>query len=112
MEENIRTFEDSDNVKRLLDRCPIAMAVQEKDGKFVYLNNKFLETFGYTMEDIPTVDDWWPRAYPDVEYRRKVIDSWGAAAKKAIEDRKETAAHEWRVTCKDGTLRDIEFRMA
>lgn len=102
----------NDNLRRLLDRCPIAMAVQEKDGKFVFLNDKFVETFGYTIEEMPTVDDWWPLAYPDEEYRRKVLNSWKSAARKAIRDKMETDTQEWKVTCKDGSVRDVEFRMA
>ncbi len=103
---------NEDNFRRLIERNPVAMAVADKTGKFIHFNNKFVETFGYTIADIPTVDDWWPLAYPEPEYRQKVINSWRSAARKAIKDGKETENHEWRVRCKDGSLRDIEFRMA
>ncbi|MBF0506991.1 MAG: EAL domain-containing protein [Nitrospirae bacterium] len=103
---------DENSFRRLIDRNPVAMAVADKKGNFLHFNNRFLETFGYTIEDIPTVDDWWPLAYPDEEYRQRVMRGWGAAASKAIENKKDTESQEWRVTCKDGTLRDIEFRMA
>ena len=106
----LRSNEDS--FRRLLDRNPVAMAVADKNGKFVHFNNKFMKTFGYTIEDIPTVDDWWPRAYPDAQYRQKVMHSCKSAARKAIKNKKETDTQEWKVTCKDGTVRDIEFRMA
>ncbi len=106
LRSNVESF------RRLLDRNPVAMAVTDKNGKFIFFNNKFLETFGYTLEDIPTVDDWWPRAYPDAQYRQKVFHSWKSAAMKAIRNKEETETKEWRVTCKDGTVRDIEFRMA
>jgi hypothetical protein len=29
-----------------------------------YLNRSFTEQFGYTMDDIPTLDSWFARAYP------------------------------------------------
>lgn len=103
---------NEDNLRRLIERNPVAMAVTEKDGKFVFFNNKFIETFGYTLDDIPSVDHWWPLAYPDEHYRQKVVDSWRAAARKAIKNKNETGTQEWRVTCKNGSLRDIEFRMA
>ena len=101
-----------ENFRNLIDRNPVAMAVAEKNGKFIFFNDKFIKTFGYTLDDISTVDDWWPLAYPDEEYRQKVIDAWKAGASKAIEDKKETDTKDWTVTCKNGTLRDIEFRMA
>ncbi|MGD0283537.1 MAG: EAL domain-containing protein [Dissulfurispiraceae bacterium] len=103
---------DKGNIRRLIERSPVAMAVVDKEGKFLHFNNKFVETFGYTLDDIPTVDDWWPLAYPDEEYRREVLDSWGASARQAIKNRSETESQEWKVTCKNGALRDIEFRMA
>src|SRR5208283_4955887 len=110
VEETLKKSEE--HFKQLIDRNPIAMAVSDKEGKFIFFNNKFMETFGYTGEDIPTVDDWWPLAYPDEEYRQKVINGWRTAAKKAIKNGKQTEPQEWRVTCKDGSLRDIEFRMS
>ena len=100
-----------ENFRILIDRNPVAMAVADKSGKFIYFNSSFIETFGYTLEDIPTVDDWWPLAYPEREYRQKVIESWRAAAMKAIKNKNRTESQEWRVRCKDGASRDIEFRM-
>lgn len=109
-EEALKKREES--FRRVIDRNPVAMAVTDKKDKFMFFNNKFIETFGYTMEDMPTVDDWWPRAYPDAEYRKKVINGWTTAANKAIKDRKQRSPQEWRVTCEDGSVRDIEFGMS
>jgi diguanylate cyclase (GGDEF)-like protein/PAS domain S-box-containing protein len=107
-----KLVKSEDNLRRLIERNPVAMAVVDKSGKFIFLNNRFITTFGYTIEDMPTVDHWWSLAYPDEHYRQKVVDSWKAAAIKAIKDKKETGTQEWRVICKDGSLRDIEFKMA
>ncbi|MGO9377131.1 MAG: PAS domain S-box protein [Dissulfurispiraceae bacterium] len=109
-EESLKKREE--NFRQLIDRNPVAMAVADKDGKFSFFNNKFIETFGYTLEDISSVDEWWPRAYPDEEYRQKVINGWRTAANKAIRGIKQMGHQEWRVTCKDGSFRDIEFSMA
>ncbi|MBF0506812.1 MAG: PAS domain S-box protein, partial [Nitrospirae bacterium] len=109
-EDDLKVSEE--NFRRLVDRNPVAMTVADKSGKFIYFNSRFKETFGYTLEDIPTVDDWWPLAYPDEEYRQKVIDGWRAAARKAIKNKDQTESREWRVRCRDGSSRDIEFKMA
>ncbi|MGO9614494.1 MAG: PAS domain S-box protein [Dissulfurispiraceae bacterium] len=103
---------NEENFRQLIERIPIAIAVADKKGNFIFFNCKFVETFGYTIEDIPSVDAWWLLAYPNEEYRAKVMHSWRAAASKAIREGKETESREWRVTCKDGSFRDIEFRMA
>ncbi len=113
-EDSLKMSEE--NLRRLMDRNPVAMAVADKSGRFIYFNSRFIETFGYTLEDIPTVDDWWPLAYPDKVYREKILGIWRAAARKAIRNRDQTeskeAREEARVRCKDGSSRDIEFRMA
>ena len=33
-------------------------------GDLRYINHRFTETFGYTLADVPTIDDWWQSAYP------------------------------------------------
>ncbi len=109
-EETLKKREE--NFRQFIDSNPVAMAVTDKSGKFRFFNNKFMETFGYTMDDIPTLDEWWQRAYPDEEYRQKVMNSWRTAANKAIKDRKHRVPQEWRVSCRDGSLRNIEFRMS
>lgn len=108
--EQLRINED--NSRRMLDRIPVAMAAMDKGGRFILLNDRFISTFGYTLEDMPTVDDWWPLAYPDPQYRQEVLDSWKGAAAKTGADNKKKASQEWKVTCKDGTVRDIDVRMA
>lgn len=102
---------NEENFRRLIDRNPVAMAVATKNGEFISFNNKFVETFGYTLHDIHTVNDWWPLAYPDEEYRQQVMNSWRMAAARARKEGGETETRVWRVTCKDGSVRDIEFKM-
>jgi len=84
-------------LKLLIDHNPVAMAVADKGGKFIYFNIRFIETFGYTLEDVPTVDDWWTLACPDEEYRQRVINSWRAAAIKLIGNIDQTESKAWRV---------------
>ena len=38
-----------------------------------YLNPAFIRTFGYDLDDIPRLADWWPKAYPDIAYRQWVV---------------------------------------
>jgi PAS domain-containing protein len=35
-------------------------------------NDRFVKLFGYSVEDIPGVQHWWPIAYPDESYREGV----------------------------------------
>jgi PAS domain-containing protein len=60
----------------IFDATPVPFAINDQYGRIVMLNRAFVETIGYTLEDIPTLSDWWPLAYPDAGYRQWVTDNW------------------------------------
>ena len=98
--------------RAIIESSPVAMAVNDEHQNITFLNRKFIETFGYTLADIPTLAEWWPRAYPYPDYRQRVAQEWQAAVDKARWDRTEIEPMECKVTGKDGTVRDIRFSMA
>lgn len=91
------------------DKMPIAACMVDKDGNMFYHNNRFIELFGYAAEEIPKLDDWWPRAYPDDQYRDWVIETWSGCVRRSEETGTDIEAKEYRVTCKDGRTRDMEI---
>lgn len=75
-----------------------------------YLNEKFLEEVGYSYSEIPTIDKWYEHAYPDEEYRRKVISSWD---KEEIESQQKGTVFvktQSQITCKNGVKRWYEIK--
>jgi len=96
---------------QLIEVSPIPLAIQEQ-GHVVYVNRKFVEMFGYTLEEIPTLDHWWLLAYPDEDYRESVKQAWQVAAEGTSKDHDEFEPQEFRVTCKDGSVRDILFMVS
>ena len=57
----------------IIDASPVPMAVNDEHANITFVNRKFVQAFGYTLEDIPTVAAWWPRAYPDPAYRQRIV---------------------------------------
>jgi len=105
-EEALRKSEEK--FRTLVTSAPIGLSFIAKDGTYEYVNPKFVEMFGYTAGDVPKGKKWFEKAYPDPEYRKKVVACW-------IEDVKGTKVGEIRprgftVTCKDGSEREILFR--
>ncbi|WP_161957583.1 bacteriohemerythrin [Mariprofundus sp. EBB-1] len=96
----------------MINSAPLPMAVNDNGQNITLLNEKFVEMFGYTLADIPTLEAWWPRAYPDPEYRQQVMQGWDDAIEKARHSADAFGPLEFNVTCKDGTIRDILFSMA
>ncbi len=94
--------------KTLCANAPFGMAIIGKDGAFDYVNPKFEEMFGYSLNEVPNGRAWFRSIYPDSTYRKLVIGAW-------IEDMKQTEPGETRnrifeVTCKDGRKKLIHFR--
>lgn len=94
---------------RVLTHLPMAIAISSLDrtAGITYLNAQFVNTFGYTLEDIPTVAAWAQRAYPDASYRQASMDWWSAAVETAIATAGQVESKEFHVTCKDGSGRDV-----
>ena len=62
----------------LVDEAPYGIALLNADGSIAYVNPAFTRMLGYTLEDIPDIAAWWDKAYPDPDYRQRVIDAWQA----------------------------------
>jgi PAS domain S-box-containing protein len=94
--------------RNLAEAAPSGISIIGKDGRYKYLNPKFINMFGYNLDDIPTGREWFPKAFPDSSYRDMVISDWKKEFKKAQVG--EVKARTFRVTCKDGTVKVIDFR--
>lgn len=100
--------ESKEKFRSLVTHAPIGLSLITKEGKYEYINPKFTEIFGYTLEDIPNGKDWFGKAYPDPEYRQKVIANWKGAL---IGGKRELSRPRiFKVTCKDGATKEIIFK--
>ena len=104
-EEAIASERDR-RVRALFDAAPIGLAYV-KGHVIESLNRQFIALFGYGADDIPTVDDWWPRAYPDPAYRQEVMETWDALIAIALAGDGKVESREYRVHTKDG--RDLDM---
>ncbi|MDD2833948.1 MAG: diguanylate cyclase [Methylotenera sp.] len=78
MQLNAQLRQDNQQLKHIINACPVPIAINDKDGNIMSLNLEFIKTFGYTLDDIPTLSAWWPKAYPDQKYRASVIARWSS----------------------------------
>jgi len=76
--------ESEHQFRQFIMECPVAIAINSPDGGMDLLNTRFVSTFGYTLDDIPTLDAWWLCAYPDPEYRGHVRTEWQRDVKNAL----------------------------
>ena len=104
-EEHIRQAEV--RFRNIIEASPIPFALNDTDLNITYLNSAFTRTFGYDQSDIPTVATWWPKAYPDENYRQKVAQEWQLHLDAAERDAKPFEPMEVTIRCKDGSERTV-----
>ena len=95
--------------RQVIEASPVPLSFDNAAREIEYVNPKFVQTFGYSLEDIPTVADWFARAYPNAEYRQSVMEKWEAALQAARREDRETGPLEVEVTCRNGSVRTVEF---
>jgi len=90
--------------QRVFDRLPIPIAISDNNDRNLYVNPKFTEILGYVIEDIPDTDTWTNLAYPDPEYKKIIITKTPEISSTMTKPRIN------EVTCKDGTVRSLQFQ--
>ena len=95
----------------IIAQSPLPLVLTDAKGDIEFFNNKFIEVFGYTLDDISTAEQWWIAAYPNDVYRQEVQESWTNAIDEAVEKGTQIETQEWEITCKNGAVRCVEFDM-
>ncbi len=91
----------------LVQQAPFGIALLNASGEYVWINPKFIDMFGYSLEDVPNGKAWFQKAFPDPDLRARVISAW-----KEDLDRHEigySRVRVFEVTCKDGTRKTVQF---
>ena len=93
--------------KSIVNESPFPIAVTDKNDEIIqYWSRSAKEMFGYSPK---TVSEWYELAYPDAEYRDKVIEQWRHHYKKALETGRATNTGEYKIVCKDGSVKICEL---
>lgn len=101
--------ESEAHFQRLFQDAPVAMRLARRDGTVLAQNTRFEQLFGYTLAEIPTIADWWQRAYPDKCYRAQVLTSWGTLRSRTDLNEGDIQIGEFRITCRDGNQRKVQI---
>ncbi len=106
---NAELNKEKERFRVLVEEFPLGVSLIRKDGHYEYVNPKFTELFGYTLEDIPTGKVWFDKAYPDRKYKHKAVLIWSQIKKDTKQGK--FFQEEFDVKCKDGSKKTILFRM-
>ena len=76
--------------------------VFNQEGKSILVNPGFSDEFGYTSEDIPHMDAWLEKVFPDPEYRKKAVD--------LLDSDHSPSDGTFTIRCRDGEKIEISLR--
>lgn len=94
-------------LQAIIDASPVPYALNDDQQNITLLNPAFTATFGYTKADIPSLADWWPKAYPDPEYRQWVEATWRERLRQAKKTGRPFQSFEVDIKCKNGEVKHV-----
>ncbi len=105
-----KSVRDSERTLRsILDQAPLAIVIQAPDNAFEFINHKFTEYFGYTREDVPTLEHWAKLAYPDEKYRKEMVSWQAPQIERSAKTGREMDEIVVKVNCKGGAKKTIRI---
>lgn len=106
--QGLTASEAAHSLLTVLNAMPVGVAwANQSDLKIRFMNRKFTETFGYTVEDVVDLRQWIALAYPFKEDRDLARETWRAYFAVPDSAEHEIDPIELRVLCKDGTMKTI-----
>ncbi len=104
--------ENEAQLRLLIEHSPLAISISHLDGRILYLNKKYKELVGYTIEDLPDIDTLKRVTIPDPDYRKKI---W-TVIEDMIQDCRTLGIQaepiEYKAIAKDGHEIEIEMHFA
>jgi diguanylate cyclase (GGDEF)-like protein/PAS domain S-box-containing protein len=97
-----KSTEQRIQMEDLLKFSPVGISWCDADGKIEFINKRFTELFGYSLEDIPDIETWNSKAFPDTEYRESVVIPFIQQIMESQRLGSVSPQQELNITCKDG----------
>ena len=80
--------------------------VLDKMGTITLLNQRFRDKYGYDMADIPSLDTWLDKAFPDADYMKKVEIHINKINMNQVKYQKEI----FSITCNDNSVKSASIK--
>lgn len=93
--------------RSIIEVSPVPMVLNDERLNIAFLNQAFMQTFGYSVSDIPTLEHWWRQAFPDPEYRCWAESAWQTALANAKLGQSDLMPLEIAIRCKNGRSKAV-----
>jgi PAS domain S-box-containing protein/putative nucleotidyltransferase with HDIG domain len=102
-----RLRESEERFRRVIELSPIPMTLRDEYDNVTLVNAAFKDLLGYSRDDIPTLAEWWPAAYPDPAYRAQIMAAWTREVRRSRQTGEAFVPFEARIHSKDGVDRTM-----
>lgn len=102
---------DTSQFRAFINAIPSPIALSDEDRQIVMVNAAFTQAFGYELPDIPDLECWFKKAYPDVEYRQFVADTWQQRVRTSLAQALPFEPIELKICCKSGETKTANVSM-
>lgn len=92
----------------MVDSSPFGVALIDGEGRFVYVNRRFVEIFGHDPDGVPTVGEWTRLIFPNEGYRQETLDAWRSDLKQSVPG--QIRPRTFTVRDRDGTKKTVLTR--
>ncbi|WP_241481269.1 PAS domain S-box protein [Methanoculleus sediminis] len=94
--------------RNMVDSSPFGVALIDCERRFVYVNRRFVEIFGYGPDEAPTVAEWTRLIFPDEEARREALGAWRSDLERSVPG--QVRPRTFTVRCRDGSKKTVLSR--
>ncbi|MCD6459372.1 cache domain-containing protein [bacterium] len=97
--------------RQIVEKCPFPVLITSITGKNIYGNIKLIEVFGYTLDDIPSIESFMVKVFPDKDYLDYAKSCWENDIHILRTNPDEIQSRMFNLTCKDKTVRTVIFQL-
>ncbi len=104
--------QSEERFRNLITNFPAGISYCDSSDNILFVNNKFTEIFGYSLEDIPTVGIWIEKAFSEEQCRKAFLPNYHVEPSKykySLLQNESVGMSKHLLTCRDGTVKEIEL---
>ncbi len=108
IQKNMADFE----LREILDLSPVGISWCNSEGDIEYMNHRFRDLFGYSLDDIPDITTWERKAYPDSAFREETLEQWKTIVDACRASGDKVPPFESHITCRNGSTRRVVTKVS
>ena len=94
-------------LRAIVNASPVPMLLNDRRQAVTFVNPAFVDTFGYSLDEIPTLDAWRIKALPNLAYRAQVLGAWTSEEERVESTGTLFQPVEVSTRCKDGSTKTV-----